>query len=342
MWNKIETIIEKAEVNFSEGGVTEEKTKQFLIEPILNVLGWNLTNPNEVQREYKKVVDYALFGGRITLFLEAKKLGTHLDSAMQQVLQYAIQRDVKPDFVITTDGVRWNCVSIRYRSLLFSVDLRNPTEKGKQQFMLLGKQAVDEGALMNYANNVRTEEEVLAYLNQHASQIASEIHAYDSIFNEQAIVNYINHLANQTLIVIRIEEPRPADTFPSVIEKLKEASDSWQRNQTDSMPAIHPGSSLQWSSTYDIRSLDRQYLRLVAQRVTEMEKQIGEPLFVRFGITGNWDTPNYQVETATGRQTWTFHGRGRRQKPFKGVGRFNPNKITAKKYSLEDLLKVLE
>jgi len=340
MWEKIETIIQRADNNLNRS-MTEERTKQFLIEPILMTLGWDLTNPDVVQREYKQVVDYALFGKQVTIFLEAKRLGSHLDSAMQQVLQYAIEKDIKPDFVLTTDGIQWNCVSMRYRSPLFSVNLRNPSKEEKQLFLLLSKDSVDKGALTNYANMIRTEEEVLSYLKQHASQIASEIHAYDSIFEEQTIIDYIEHLANQSLITIKVEEPAPLslEQPSSTTEKAKKVTAPWTSHTASSIPGTRSTSS--WVTTYDISALDRQYLQLVAQRIAEMQKQVGEPLFVRFGITGNWDTPNYQVETASGRHTWTFHGRGRQQKPFRGARRFNPNKITAERYSLEDILKVL-
>ena len=339
MWEKIADIIQKAHSAGGRDAMTEEKTKQFLIEPILTELGWDLANPKEVQREYKNVVDYALFGQRTTIFLEAKRLGAHLDSAMQQVLQYAIQKDIRPDFVITTDGVHWNCVSMRYQALIFSINLQELDEAQRAKFTLLGKPSVDAGALTNYANQIRTEQEVLAYLKRNAQAIATDIHAYDSIFNEKAIIDYIDHLANQTSIVIRVTEPRaPRPDWRQ--KEVNTASTSSSTPPPRSIPSkSYPPTS--WAETYDIGELDRNYLMLVAQRLADMEKQVGEKLFVRFGITGNWSTPNYQVETASGKQTWTFRGRGRLQKPF-GAKFFNPNKITAKRYSLEDIQKVLE
>ena len=338
MWEKIADIIQKAHSAGGRDAMTEERTKQFLIEPILTELGWDLANPKEVQREYKNVVDYALFGQRTTIFLEAKRLGAHLDSAMQQVLQYAIQKDIRPDFVITTDGVHWNCVSMRYQALIFSINLQELDQAQRAKFTLLGKPSVDAGALTNYANQIRTEQEVLAYLKRNAQAIAADIHAYDSIFEEKTIVDYIDHLANQTSIVLRVTEPR-APRPTTLKEMLKDSSEKISSQYTRPISTRHQSPS-SWARTHDIMDLDRNYLRIVAQRLEEMEQQEGERLFVRFGLRGRY-TPNYQIETASGRKTWTFHGRGKYQKPY-GIPSFEPSNITAKRYSLEDILRVLE
>jgi hypothetical protein len=60
----------------------EENTKAALIEPVLNSLGWNIFDPDEVHREYRRLsndnpVDYALLLQRTPrLFVEAKPRST--------------------------------------------------------------------------------------------------------------------------------------------------------------------------------------------------------------------------------------------------------------------------
>jgi hypothetical protein len=62
----------------------EQNTKGALIEPVLAALGWDLTDPAEVFKEYRRQpqdnkVDYALFLQRTPrLFVEAKDLGKDL------------------------------------------------------------------------------------------------------------------------------------------------------------------------------------------------------------------------------------------------------------------------
>jgi len=90
----------------SDARVGEQNTKATLIEPLLAALGWNIEEPEEVHREYRKQsqdspVDYALCMVRTPcLFVEAKSLEKNLEDRKQaaQVLGYA-----------TVVGVEW-CV----------------------------------------------------------------------------------------------------------------------------------------------------------------------------------------------------------------------------------------
>ena len=337
MWDEISKILKAAHEDLSGGTLTEQSTKQFLIEPILTVLGWNLAAPTEVQREYKKVVDYALFGERLTLYLEAKRLGIALDSAMQQVLNYAIQKDTKPDFVITTDGLIWNCVSMRYQTALFSVNLSQLDTDQRAQFELLSRKSVDAGALTNYANQARTEQEVLDYLKRNAGRIGDDINSYDTSFDRENVVNYLTALASRSHIVVKTGKGRSQSQSKVAMQRSGQVEPSSSYSPS---PAA-PRTSQSWTGEYDINLLSRDYLVLVAGRLGEIESSEGEKLYVRFGITGKWETPNYQVESASGTRTWTFRGKGRFQRSF-GVSSFNRSKITYKRYSREDILKVLE
>jgi len=78
--------------------IGEENTKATLIEPVLNALGWNLQEIDEVRREYKRKpqdnpVDYALFLNRTEcLLVEAKSLEKDLGDRkwVLQNLSYAM------------------------------------------------------------------------------------------------------------------------------------------------------------------------------------------------------------------------------------------------------------
>jgi hypothetical protein len=91
----------------------EENTKATLIEPILEALGWNIRDWDEVHREYhgKSVdnpVDYALkIMRKPQLFLEAKGLGENLSDRkwVTQVLGYAVVAGV--EWCVLTDGDEW-------------------------------------------------------------------------------------------------------------------------------------------------------------------------------------------------------------------------------------------
>ena len=91
-------------------GIGEQNTKAVLIDPILESLGWNVRDWDEVQREYKvkskdKPVDYALKISRVPkLFVEAKALGENLKDRrwVNQVISYAAVAGV--EWCVLTDG----------------------------------------------------------------------------------------------------------------------------------------------------------------------------------------------------------------------------------------------
>jgi len=97
---RIQQIRERKEI------IGEENTKATLIDPLLEALGWNLREIDEVRREYRRKpqdnpVDYALFLNRTEcLFIEAKSLEKDLNDHrwVTQNLSYA-----------TAAGVQW-CV----------------------------------------------------------------------------------------------------------------------------------------------------------------------------------------------------------------------------------------
>jgi Restriction Enzyme Adenine Methylase Associated len=93
--------------------VGESNTKAGLIEPVIAALGWDVLDPDEVHREYRRrpadnPVDYALLLSRTPrLFIEAKGLGENIDDPKwaNQTISYAAVAGV--EWVALTDGADW-------------------------------------------------------------------------------------------------------------------------------------------------------------------------------------------------------------------------------------------
>jgi hypothetical protein len=93
--------------------VGESNTKAGLIEPVIAALGWDVLDPDEVHREYRRrppdnPVDYALLLSRTPrLFIEAKGLGENIDDPKwaNQTISYAAVAGV--EWVALTDGAEW-------------------------------------------------------------------------------------------------------------------------------------------------------------------------------------------------------------------------------------------
>lgn len=98
--------------------LTESDTIRVLVLPILEALGWDLHDVEEVRSEYRHAsadnpVDYALFlHGTPALFVEAKALGVSLDDRkpLLQTLNYANAAGV--DWCILTNGAEWRIYKV--------------------------------------------------------------------------------------------------------------------------------------------------------------------------------------------------------------------------------------
>ena len=88
----------------------EALTRYALIDPLLRGLGWDTADPSQVLVEYHSgggSADYALLGadGKPRIIVEAKKLGTPLQTAVQQVINYCIIDGFR--YFAVTDGQHW-------------------------------------------------------------------------------------------------------------------------------------------------------------------------------------------------------------------------------------------
>ena len=118
-------------------GITEQDTKLALIGPVLEALGWSMTDLDVVRAEYRHVsrdnpVDYALFAkGHPVLFVEAKALDVSVaeHKVVTQVITYANVSGV--GWALVTNGRVWALYKVfatvqADQKRLFSVDVADP------------------------------------------------------------------------------------------------------------------------------------------------------------------------------------------------------------------------
>ena len=111
--SSVKSRIEKHRSSLSQN---EFRTRIVLIDPILNALGWNVTNPDQVTIEYIMSVgggtsDYALLqDGKPIAIVEAKKLGADLKNHYAQMLNYANAQGIP--YALITDGNTWEMFEV--------------------------------------------------------------------------------------------------------------------------------------------------------------------------------------------------------------------------------------
>ena len=111
----IERLQDRIKTHHSYLSRHETRTWQVLIDPLLRELGWEVSDPEAVQLEYRvgqQWADYALMSnGKPVAVIEAKRLGRDLeDDEIMQVLNYVNRDGI--GHMIVTDGDRWQMYEV--------------------------------------------------------------------------------------------------------------------------------------------------------------------------------------------------------------------------------------
>lgn len=133
-------------VNVGAHCATEETTKQALILPLLDILGFSPFDPMRVKAEYgadfpgakaNERVDYALFCHEVpVMFIEAKAYGEKLSNHSPQLARYF---NATPEVTIgaITNGQEWR----------FFTDLNNKNVMDSEPFLMMDFASLDESQI---------------------------------------------------------------------------------------------------------------------------------------------------------------------------------------------------
>ncbi|MEJ7787292.1 MAG: DUF5655 domain-containing protein [Solirubrobacteraceae bacterium] len=167
-------------------GGNEANTKALLIEPMLAELGWDTTDVEQVEREYrvydKTALDYALrIDGELRLFVEAKAVGKQLEDKafISQTVNYANNEGVV--FCVLTNGLAYRVYKTNEpvtmkEKLLFEVDLtEGSTSEVADALQLLGRNALANGDLEAWGERVFTDNRVRQALGALAAKPPAEL-----------------------------------------------------------------------------------------------------------------------------------------------------------------------
>jgi len=109
MADQLSSFIEKLKTNSELRLMDEAATKQAILLPILQFLGWQVFNVAEVYPEYPvkgTSVDYCLrIREENRVFIEVKRVREALDNHEEQLVGYAFKEGVK--LAVLTNGIEW-------------------------------------------------------------------------------------------------------------------------------------------------------------------------------------------------------------------------------------------
>jgi hypothetical protein len=166
---------------FRKEGLKETPTRTIFINPILEALGWDVRDPDEVQLEYPtidgKSVDYALkINGKPVLLVEAKALNDQLKDVkdVTQTTGYAANDGIV--WCILTNGVRWRvyrsveqCAApdkLKYEVSYDPADLEGSSlDQMAEQFRRFSREGMPKGTLDDCGKLIFTDGKVRKALN---------------------------------------------------------------------------------------------------------------------------------------------------------------------------------
>ena len=150
----IETLKERISTHGQALRQNETRTRIALIDPMLQALGWDTSDPAIVMTEFPILTgraDYAFLAtnGRPVSVLEAKKLGQGLETHNSQMINYALQEGV--DFAGLTDGDQWHIYDLSKSGALPNRQVLNvsiseaPAHEAALKLLLLWRTNLESG-----------------------------------------------------------------------------------------------------------------------------------------------------------------------------------------------------
>lgn len=187
MQDELVSFIESIRANPRLNKFDEAATKQTVVLRLLDLLGWDIYERDEVYPEYpvdSQAVDYSLIhDSRNRVFIEAKRVSEPPEKHEAQLLEYSFKEGV--GLACLTNGITWSFyLPLRKghwsERKFYTVDLVDQESKEiAQRFMdFLSKKNVASGKYLKNANQTfdsrRKDQEIIAAMPKAWSKLVSE------------------------------------------------------------------------------------------------------------------------------------------------------------------------
>jgi len=141
----------------------EATTKQTIILPILQILGWEIFDSEEVRPEFyveNRRVDYCLrLNNQNEFFIEVKRTGEDLENHQEQLLEYAFRQGV--ELASLTNGVTWHFYLPMKKGdwtarRFYTIDIleQEPSEVANQFQKILSREQIRTRDSIRYAEGI--------------------------------------------------------------------------------------------------------------------------------------------------------------------------------------------
>ncbi len=163
----------------------ETRTRQVLIDPLLSALGWDVSDPDQVELEYDvrgRRADYALLvNSNPVAVIEAKRLGHQLvDDNTMQVMNYANTAGI--EYMVVTNGDEWKMYSV--------------FERGAIEERVIME--LDIGSEVSYVNALKSLSLWRANVGSGSQPVAANQPVFDALGSDNPPQNHEEYQSTQT------------------------------------------------------------------------------------------------------------------------------------------------
>jgi len=163
MSGRVADFVSRLKLNPRLTNLDEASTKQAIILPLLQLLGWNPFDIDEVSPEYiveNKRVDYSLrLNNTNEVFIEVKKTSEGLENHQEQLLHYSFRQGV--DLAILANGITWWFYLPTQKGnwqdrKFYTIDIfqQSPEDIESKFITLLSKEGVKSGNALKHAKSI--------------------------------------------------------------------------------------------------------------------------------------------------------------------------------------------
>jgi hypothetical protein len=239
MEEKLRNLVEKIE-KLKTKDINEAATKEYLIKPFFEILGWDFSNPDEVVPEDTdtsgKRPDYSFYiNGKIKILIEAKPINNQLNDVkmLNEKMGYCLNAQVP--FLIITNGILYN---VYYSDL-----------KGSSQDKLLFDLQLDENIDEEILNKLRKEsfeKDVLLKYAQNTFILSNIKNSFESLLQDPSkkFITLLNEKMKE-LIGYTFGDSDIRDALQSIYIQINQDNSSYQNNTVQT--TVVDSEQKQWS-----------------------------------------------------------------------------------------------
>lgn len=260
---------------FEDSDFIEEQTKMYLIAPLLNLLGYNIFNPDDVVAEYvadigKKKgekVDYAIkINNEIEILIEAKAKNDNLENHDIQLKRYF--NVTKAKIGILTNGIKYKFFTdlddknIMDNKPFLVIDFFDLTDEKINELKKFTKSSYNSEIILTSAETLKYSNGIKNFLNRQLENPEDELikligkKIYDGRLTQDKL-NELKNLFKNTFINFINDFARKK--FESILENNNDIEQIEQNEKEENLNSIIT-TEQELEAFYIIRSILRKYI----------------------------------------------------------------------------------